>query len=692
MNKINWRAIIWPAFVIAAVAIGACGKKSAASMGPATGTVTVGGKKYIDSANMDLAVSPAQDFYEYANGAWLKATPIPPSESGWGSFNELLDFNQKALKEVLETAASAPSAAGTPSQKVGDFYASGMDSIAVEKAGLDPIRPALGRIAAVRNIRGLQDEIAQEQVEGYDPLFSFTCAPDDKNSSAWVAFFAQGGMHLPDRDYYLKEDERFKRIRVAYERHIQNVFKLTGESDLRAKATAQEVFNFEKGLASASMSRVEQRDPNKIYNKLTAKQLQVLCPLFDWKEMLAHMAANADTVIVRQPNFMKQIDQALKTQKLDQWKNYLRWCVVKRALPYLSSPFVAEGFSFVKLLNGQKEMQPRWKRVMNAADNYIGEPLGSLYVDKYFKPEAKQRILEMVDNLTKVFQKRIQNLDWMTAETKKRALYKLSKFALKIGYPDKFKNYSIVQIDRNNYFGNVVAANKFLYYDNVNRLGKPADPSLWEMTPPTVNAYYEGVRNEIVFPAGILRFPFFDPNADDAVNYGGIGAVIGHEMTHGFDDEGRQYDADGNLTDWWTEDDAKKFDQKAAQVGAQYDKFTVLDTLHVNGKLTMGENLADFGGISIAYEAFKTYSNQGKSNNTIDGFTPDQRFFLSWGQIWRQNLRDESKAQRITIDPHSPGKYRCNGPLSNMPEFYKTFGVKPGDGMWRPEQERAKVW
>ena len=650
------------------------------------------GKKYIDPVNMDLTVSPTQDFYQYANGAWLKSTPIPPTESAWGSFNELKDFNERSLKEILETASAQGASPGSAQQKVGDFFAAGMDSSRVEKAGMGPIRPWLNRIDAVKNIKGLQDEIAMEQIEGFNPLFNLEGKEDDKNTTKWVAFLSQGGLHMPDRDYYIKSDDRSKKIRTAYEQHIFNSFKLLGESDAKAKETSQEVFKFEKGLAEASMTRVEQRDPNKIYNKLSLLELHKLNPLFDWKEMLARMSVNTDTVIVRQPNFFKEIERSLHDEKLDQWKNYLRWCVIKRAMPFLSSAFVMEGFNFGKNLSGQKEMQPRWKRVLNTTDGLIGEPLGQLYVDKYFKPEAKQRMLELVSNLTKTFQKRIQGLDWMTDETKQRALYKLSKFGLKIGYPDKFKDYSNVPIDRTNYFANVIACNKFLHYDNVNKIGKPVDHTVWEMTPPTVNAYYEPVRNEIVFPAGILRFPFFDPNADDAVNYGGIGAVIGHEMTHGFDDEGKQYDADGNLTDWWTEEDTKKFDQKAAQVGAQYNKFTVLDTLHVNGKLTMGENLADFGGLSLAYEAFKTYTAQGKNNAKMDGFTPDQRFFLSWAQVWRQNMRDESRAQRILIDPHSPGKYRCNAPLSNMPEFYQAFGVKQGDGMWRAVNDRAKVW
>ncbi len=675
------------AAVVGCIVVGGCSKKTTGSMGGGTS-----GQKFIDPANMNPAVSPGQDFYEYANGTWLKNTVIPPAESRWGSFNLVSDFNQKALKNILETAAASGAAKGTPQQEIGDFFAAGMDSVAIEQAGAAPIRPWLERIDAIQNIRGLQDEIAALRIDGIGSVFGFGTGQDAKNTNSWVPFFSQGGIHLPDRDYYFKEDDNSKKIRAAYEVYITNLFKLTGESEARAKETALEVVRFEKALANASMTRVERRDPNKTYHKMTVAELNALAPLFHWQEMLTKLSVQSDTVIVSQPGFMKEIEALLKKEKLDQWKNYLRWCVLDHAAPFLSSAFVAESFKFNQTLSGQKEMQPRWKRVMGATDRLMADPLGSIYVATYFTPAAKARMLELVGNLSKTFEKRIQGLDWMSDATKQQALYKLSRFTPKIGYPDKWKDYSGVPIDRKSYFNDVIANSRYLYFDNVNKVGKPVDRTTWNMSAPTVNASYSAQRNDITFPAGILRFPFFDPNADDAVNYAGIGAVIGHEMTHGFDDQGRKFDADGNLRDWWTADDAKKFDQKAARVGEQYSAYTVLDTMHVNGKLTMGENLADLGGLSLAYEAFKTYTPQGKTDTKIDGFTPDQRFFLSWAQIWRENTRPEQRAQLINTDPHSPGRFRCNGPLSNMPEFYRAFNVKEGDAMWKPESARAKVW
>jgi putative endopeptidase len=649
-------------------------------------------RKFINPANMDLTASPGKDFYQYANGSWLKNTPIPASESRWGSFSEIAEFNSNALKEILESSGAAKSTMGSNTQKVGDFYTAGMDTVAIEKAGLTPIQPFLKRIDAIKNIKELQTEIARMQTEGINALFNFDIGQDDKISSEIIAKFYQGGIHLPDRDYFFKEDDRAKKIRIAYDSHIANTFKLLGASESSAKKDAEDVMRFEKALAGASLTRVELRDPQKSYNRMKVSEMQKLAPLFNWKEMLATMMVKSDEVNVGQPKFIAQIEKLLHDEKLDQWKTYLKWCVAKTAMSYLNEAMVKEGFNFGKVFSGQKEMTPRWKRVSRLEDQLLGDMVGQLYVEKHFKPEAKKRMLTMLDNLSKTFEKRIKNLDWMSDATKAKALVKLGSFTKKIGYPDKWKDMSSIKISRSSYWDNIVACRSYMYNFEVAKLGKPVDRGEWGMTPPTVNAYYNPSMNEIVFPAGILRFPFFDPDADDAINYGGIGAVIGHEMTHGFDDEGRQYDAEGNLKDWWTDEDAKKFDAKAAMIEQQFSKFTVLDSIHVNGKLTMGENLADFGGISLAYEAFKTFTDQGKSKGKIDGFTAEQRFFLSWGQIWRSNSRDETAAQLIVTDPHSPGKYRCNGAISNMPEFYNAFGIKQGDAMWKPEAERAKVW
>jgi putative endopeptidase len=652
-----------------------------------------GKRKFIDPVNMNTAVKPSEDFFEYANGAWLKTTQIPATESRWGSFNELQEFNQNAMKEICEDAAKSPGAKGTSRQKVGDFYAAGMDEAAIEKAGLAPVKPLLDRVMKIKTYKELLEEITVLYMDGSDPLWSLGVDQDDKNSTAVVPKLYQGGIHLPDRDYFLKDDERSKKIRKAYEEHAYNVFKLLGDNDVKAKANAGDVIRFETTLSKASMTRVEMRDPQKIYNKLSLADLEKICPQMNWAEYMKKLGIENSYVIVGQPEFLKEINNQLKNGTLDDWKTILRWNIIKDAIPFLGKAFVDEGFKFSQNLSGQKEIQPRWKRVSASTDRMLGEALGQVYVEKYFKPEAKQRMMVMVENLSKTYETRIKNLDWMSAATKQKALQKLSTFIRKIGYTDKWQDYTPLSIDRSkSYFENILAAKRFLFKDVASRVGKPVDKTRWGMTPPTVNAYYNPSMNEIVFPAGILRYPFFENDADDAVNYGGIGAVIGHEMTHGFDDEGRQFDSEGNLKEWWTEEDAKKFDVKANLMVEQYNGYTVLDTMHVNGKLTLGENLADLGGVTLAYEAFKNFSPQGKNSDRIDGFTPDQRFFLSWSQVWRSLMRDEAMAQRIVTDPHSPGRYRSNGPLSNFEPFYKAFDVKEGDKMWRPEAKRVKIW
>ncbi|MDZ7881228.1 MAG: M13 family metallopeptidase [Saprospiraceae bacterium] len=652
-----------------------------------------GQRKFIDPTNINLTARPQDDFYEYANGAWLAKTAIPASESRWGSFNELREFNKKALKDICNELAASPGEKGSLSQKVGDFYAAGMDSVAIEKAGMTPLKPYLARIDAVKNFVGLLEEIALESTEGSNPIFGVGVGIDAKNSTVYAPNVGAGGMHLPDRDLYLKDDERSKKIRKAYEEHVVALFKLAGSTDMQAKQAFADVMRMETAFAKATLSRVERRDPEKTYNKMTLVELEKVCPRMNWAEYFKATKMTNPYYIVRQPNFLKELHEMLGREKLDDWKTFLKWDAIKSAAPYLSNAFVAENFKFTQNITGQKEMQPRWKQVSEMTDNVLGEALGKVYVDRHFKPEAKTRMLELVGNLMKTYDKRIRALDWMSEETKTKALEKLSTFVRKIGYTDKWTDYTPLSIDRSkSYFANLWAASKFLTAQNVAYLGKPIDREKWGMTPPTVNAYYNPTMNEIVFPAGILQFPFFDNSADDAVNYGGIGAVIGHEISHGFDDQGAKFDKDGNLKNWWTEEDIKKFQVKTNMVVEQYNNYKVLDTLSVNGKLTLGENIADLGGLSVAFDAFKNYSAQGKSTETIDGFTADQRFFLSWAQVWRAKMRPEAEANQIQTDPHSPGKFRCNGPLTNMMEFYNIFGVKQGDKMWRPEAERAKIW
>ncbi len=672
----------------------ACSPKTAQQAQGGKNIETPAGKrKFIDPVNMNLAVRPQDDFYEYANGAWLKTAVIPPSESRWGSFSELTEFNQKALKEICEDVASSKNEKGSVRQKVGDFYAAGMDSMAIEKAGIAPLKPYIDRINNIKNYAGLLDEIASQYAEGRGSIWGLSARQDAKNSTNVVVHLSQGGTRMPDRDYYLKDDERSKKIRTAYEAHILNTFRLLGDNEAKAKQAVVDIMKMEKAFAQAQQSRVERRDPDKLYNKVSIADLEKICPQMNWEPFFKKTGAVSAYMIIDNPKFLQEVNNFLKNGQLDDWKTYLRWNLIKGAMAYLSSPFVNENFKWTQVLSGQKEMQPRWKRVSQMTDGVLGEALGEIYVNKYFKPEAKQRMLELVGNLVKTYEKRIKALDWMSEETKQRGLLKLGTFIKKIGYPDKWQDYTPLSIDRSkSYHDNVIAASKFRYNDMISQIGKPVDKTRWFMSPPTVNAYYNPTINEIVFPAGILQFPFFDNDADDAVNYGGIGAVIGHEISHGFDDQGRKFDLEGNLKDWWTADDAKKFETKANMVVDQYNNYKVLDTMRVNGKLTLGENIADFGGLAVAYDAFKTYSPQAKSLDKWDGFTADQRFFLSWAQVWRSTQRPEALANQIQTDPHSPGRFRCNGPLTNMVEFYTIYGVKEGDKMWRPETERAKIW
>ncbi|MFD2245878.1 M13 family metallopeptidase [Pontibacter ruber] len=648
----------------------------------------------LELANMDTTVDPCTDFYQYANGGWVKNNPIPASESRWGSFNELAERNNAVLRQLLAEAASSTNAAkGTPAQLVGDFYAAGMDSVAVNKAGISPIKSELDKVAAIKTADGLVKTIADFKTKGIGGFFTMYVGQDDKVSTQYMLQATQGGLGLPDRDYYLKEDERSKNIRAEYLKHLQNMFQLLGDNTTTAQKKAQTVMRLETRLAKASKTRVELRDPQANYNKMTVQAFASQNPNLKVKQLLSGVGAEASKeLIVGQPAFFKELNAMMKTVPLADWKAYAQWHLARTTAPYLSQEFVEENFNFYgKVLSGAKEMQPRWKRVLRATDQGMGEALGQLYVQKTFSPEAKQKALEMVNNLQVAFKEHVNKLDWMSGDTKKRALEKLNAFAVKIGYPDKWKDYKGLEISRDSYAANVMRASEYEFQDNISKLGKPVDRTEWFMSPPTVNAYYNPTMNEIVFPAGILQPPFFDPEADDAVNYGGMGAVIGHELTHGFDDQGAQYDFEGNLKDWWTKEDLSKFTERATAVASQYDQYTVLDNLHVNGRLTLGENIADIGGLNIAFTALQK-ALQKNNPGKIAGFTPEQRFFLAWAQIWRVNMRDEAQNQQILTDPHSPGKFRTNGPVSNMPQFYEAFGCQPGDEMHRADNSRIKIW
>jgi putative endopeptidase len=650
--------------------------------------------KLIDPANMDLSVKPGDDFYEYASGKWIKANPVPVKETRWGSFNVLRDFNITAVKGLLEDAAKDKSAAaGSVNKRLGDFYAAGMDTVTIEKLGYTPIKADLAKIKKIKDLAGVIDEVAYLRTSGLaSPMFGFSIGQDRKNVTKYLPQISQGGTTLPDRDYYLKDDERSLKIREAYMTYMTTLFTLTGSSASEAKDKATSVFNIEKQLANAQMSRVEMRDPYKTYNKYTVAEFSKKTPDLNWITILPkYKITGQDTLLVSAPDFMISLNTLLKSTPIPQWKTYLEWNLLKNAAPYLSSKFVDAGFAFSKAQSGQKIPTPRWQRMSSLTDGSIGELLGQMYVAKYFKPEAKVRMSELITNLRTAFETRIKNLEWMSPVTKEKALAKLHAFTPKIGYPDKWKNYDGLEITPTTYFKNVNNADVWQYNEMIQQLGKPVDRTRFGMTPPTVNAYYSPTMNEIVFPAGILQFPFFAPDADDAINYGGIGAVIGHEMSHGFDDQGSRYDKDGNLRNWWTEEDRTKFNSKTDALGKQFDDYTILDTVHVNGKLTMGENIGDLGGLNAAYTAFKL-TKQGQSTEKIDGFTPDQRFFLSWAQVWRGNILDESAAQQIKTDPHSPGQFRTIGAPVNMDAWYDAFDVKPGDKLYKKPEDRIKMW
>jgi putative endopeptidase len=651
-------------------------------------------QKFIDPANMDLTVKPGNDFYEYASGSWIKKNPVPAKETRWGSFNELRDFNINAVKSIVEAAAADKSApAGSVKKRVGDFYAAAMDSLTIEKLGYTPIKADLTRIQQIKDIQGIIADVIFMRTSGVgSPMFSFGVAQDRKNVNKYLPQLGQGGTTLPDRDYYLKDDSRTLKIREAYLTYMTTLFTLTGSSAAEAKQKAGTVFAIEKSLAEAQMARVEMRDPYKTYNKFTVAEFNKTTPEINWTAALPKLQVTGqDTILVSSPKFFATLDGMLKNVPLADWKIYLQWNVLKNSAANLSSPFVKASFAFNQAQTGQKVETPRWQRMSQLTDGAIGELLGQLYVAKYFKPEAKARMEELIANLRKAFEIRIKNLEWMSAPTKEKALAKLHAFTPKIGYPDKWRNYDGLTIGRTTYFQNLRNVGAWGYKEMVSQLGKPVDRTRFGMTPPTVNAYYSATMNEIVFPAGILQFPFFAPNADDAVNYGGIGAVIGHEMSHGFDDSGSQYDKDGNLRNWWTDEDRTKFEAKTKALGEQYDSYAVLDTIHVNGKLTMGENIGDLGGLNAAYTAFKL-TKQGQSTEKIDGFTPDQRFFLSWAQVWRGNILPESAAQLIKTDPHSPGPYRTIGAPVNMDAWYEAFDVKPGDRLYKKPEDRIRLW
>ena len=648
----------------------------------------------IDTTNIDRSCKACDDFFTFANGGWISRATIPADQARWGSFNELYERNLLALREMLEASAAAGAGADPNARKLGVFYASCTDSLAIERAGTRPIAADLAAVAAIRARADLQGTLAGLQRRGVTSIFTFGAEQDDKRSDRVIATLGQGGLSLPDRDYYLRSDSGSVTLRAKYADHIVKMLRLLGDDSSSAAKQADRIVQFETTLARAAMTATQRRNSDSTYHLTTLAQLQTSTPAIAWTRYLGTLGVPAVTTLnVRQPVFVHTVDSLVANAPLDSWKPYLRWRVLNGAAARLNSPFVNEDFAFKgTVLSGVSEMRPRWKRCVQATDGSIGEILGQQYVKTRFTPEAKGRALTMVRNIQAEFRSRLGQLTWMSATTRSRAEAKLDAIVNKIGYPDRWRDYSALEIRPADYAGNVARGVAFELRRDRAKIGRPVDRAEWNMTPPTVNAQYSATMNDISFPAGILQPPFFDPNADDAVNYGGMGAVIGHEITHGFDDEGHKYDAKGNLSGWWSSEDEKAFNERAQVVADQFSGYVAVDTLHLNGKLTLGENIADFGGLTIAYGAYKR-SLQGKPEPApIDGFTGDQRFFLAWAQIWRETTRKEYARMLVTVDPHSPGKYRVNGPLANMPEFAAAFSCQQGDKMIRNATERAEIW
>ncbi|GAB3859293.1 M13 family metallopeptidase [Hymenobacter terrigena] len=651
----------------------------------------------LDMADIDRAVSPCDDFFQFSGGNWLRNNPVPSYASSWGPRNLLGNRTQDLLRKILEDAAANRNAApGSNVQKVGDFYASAMDTVAIDRAGLAPLKPELDRVAAVRDAAGLRAEIVRLQELGAGPFFRAGVDVDEKQTTQYAVQLNQGGLTLPNRDFYFKTDARTEKVKAAYRAYMQQVFELLGAAPTVARLDAATVERIETRLAKASRTPVELRDPQSNYNKLTVAAAQQRYPVLDPKSLLAGMQlGKAQEIIIGQPAFFDEVNAVLKTESLPDLKTYLRWHLVRSVASALPTPYAEAAFRYSQAQTGAKQQAPRWKRIQAATDAYLGEAFGQLYVDQAFSPEAKARALEMVANIKASMAEHIKTNTWMSAPTKTEALKKLNALRVKIGYPDVWKDYSALPISRDSYLKNLLAARLWESRREAAHFGQPIDRNEWGMTPPTINAYYNPPMNEIVFPAGYLQPPFFDPKADDAINYGAIGGVMGHEMTHGFDDQGRQYDSEGNLRDWWTPADAAEFTKRAAVVGRQYSAFSPLDSVHVNGQLTMGENLADFAGLTVVYGALEKQLQQRYGNGprpNYDGFTPEQRYFLSWAQLRRTNIRPEALRQQIATDPHSPGQYRTIGPLMNMPQFQQAFGCPEGSKMTRSSADRAVIW
>jgi putative endopeptidase len=648
-------------------------------------------KSGLDLSGFDRNVRPQDDLYRFAGGAWLANTPIPPDRSNYGAFIILDDQAQEEVKQLIVAASEKPDRApGSDAQKVGDFYLAYMDTARVESLGLGPLREELARIDAISTPRDVARYIGHSQRIGVAQPFAWYSTPDSKNSTVYIGSLYQNGLTMPDRDYYISPDAKYARFRAAFSTYVENLLARAGERNARSAATR--IAALETRIANYQWTKTQNRDPVKTYNPMSLPEYQKLAPGFDWLAFFEGMDAPVHSLDVSQPPFVKGIGQLVKTVPIADWRVYFKFHLLDDFAPVLPAQFADLEFDFhQKTLNGVPEPRPRWRRAVDAMDGSMGELVGKMFVESHFGAAAKQRMLELVDNLLRAFDSSIDSLEWMSAPTRAEAKKKLAKITVKIGYPDTWRDYGPLEVRRDDLIGNLLRANAFNHDRLVKRTGGPVDRGEWLMTPQTVNAYYNPTTNEITFPAAILRWPFFDMDADDAVNYGGIGSVIGHEISHGFDDSGRQFDGDGNLRDWWTPEDGARFKERAARLVQQYSGYTVLDNRPLNGEFTLGENIGDLSGMAVAFKAYRL-SLAGKTAPVIDGFTGDQRFFLGWAQVWRRKYRDEELLKRLVTDPHSPSEFRANGPTGNIDAFHEAFDVKPGDRMYRPPADRVKIW
>ena len=680
-------------FTIALIAGVACAQAVPQPSGPSAPGNKVLQLKGLDPSFVDRSTDPCVDFYQYSCGGWLKQNPVPADQSSYGRDTELAERNRLILRDILERASTNDPKRSAVNQKIGDYYSSCMDEAAIERKGTTPVKPMLDLIAGIKNKADLAPALARLHLVNVDALFSYGSDQDFKDANSEIAEADQGGLGLPERDYYTRTGAKDEQIRKQYLEHVTNMFKLLGEPQAQATAHAKTVMQIETALANASLTVVQRRDPSNLYHKVAVKDFEAMAPAFDWPIYMRGVGTPpVDSLNVTEPQFFKGLNSVLQQQSLEDVKTYLRWQTVHALAAMLPNAFVNENFNFYnRTLQGAKELQPRWKRCVRSTDRVLGEALGQAYVDRTFGVEGKTRTLTMVHDIENAMQKDIEQLDWMTPDTKQRALDKLHTVVNKIGYPDKWRDYSNYQVTRGDALGNFVRGAEFESHRQISKIGKPVDRGEWGMTPPTVNAYYNPQMNDINFPAGILQPPYYDNNMDDAVNYGDAGGVIGHELTHAFDDEGRQFDAKGNLEDWWTPEDAKQFEQRTACVVDEYNNFIATDDVHVNGKLTLGENVADLGGLKLAWMAYLAHAaGLDQKPQAIDGFTPEQRFFISYGQGWCENYTPEILRMLAQTNPHSPVKYRVNGVLVNLSEFRKAFSCKAGTPM-APDKTCA-VW